>query len=323
MNILYAITEDNIFTEKLEIASDASSGQADVVFRNVDGISVADYIVLGRRGDETAEIKKVASISSQTITFSSNLSFAHKEYDEATKILYNQRKFYRKDTGESTYTHLSGEGSPLDIDIDNPDGTFLEDTTGVSTSVYKATYYNETTASETSTDDSTAQTARDASNYTSLHKIRREAGMKDNPYIEDDLIYNYRLEAEGLINGMLASVYSVPFTSNTPHLIRYIATLLGAGYLLQREYGVEDDIDINKTGASKVSRAEKLLDKILKGTVQLLDSDNDLVGKTSTGQASYSNDFSDNKEDKGELFNVADEQFKAGDPDNPLDSTQK
>ena len=320
LNVLYAITEDHIFTEKFEIASDADSGQKDVIFKNVAGAVVADYIVLGRRGSETAEIAKVASISGQTITFTENLSFAHKEYDEATKILYNQRKFYRKDTGESSYTHLSGEGSPVDIDIDNPDGTYLEDSTGVATSIYKATYYNATTLSETLKADSDAQTAGDSGRYTSLYKIKREAGLKDNQFIEDDLIYNYRAEAESLVNGILAGVYSVPFTSNISKLITYITTLLGAGYLLSQEYGIENDVDISKTGQQKVNRAEKLLNSILKGDIALLDSTNTIISRTSDALPSYSNDHSDDKADKGEMFNLSKEQFRMTDPDEPLSS---
>ena len=318
LNILYAITEDHIFTEKFEIASDASAGQKEVTFKNVAGAVVDDYIVLGRRGNETAEIAKVASISGQTITFAENLSFAHKEYDEATKILYNQRKFYRKDTGESVYTHLAGEGSPVDIDIDNPDGTFLEDSTGVATSVYKATYYNATTASETLKADSDEQTTGDSGRYTSLYKIKREAGLKENQWIEDDLVYNYRAEAEGLVNGMLAGVYSIPFTSNIPKIIVYITTLLSAGYLLSQEYGVENDVEISKTGQQKVNRAEKLLGLIQNGNLALLDSTNTLISKISGALPSSSNDYSDDKADKGEMFNLSKEQFQMTDPDKPL-----
>jgi len=323
LNTLFAITEDHILTERLELSADASSGQADVAFKNVTTVLVNDYIILGTMGSETAEILQIDSISGLTVTFKSNLLYNHKEYDIAVKTLFNKRKFWRKNTGESVYTQLIDEGSPKTIEVDNPNGTMLEDSNGVTTSVYKATYFNSTTNVNTAVDDAIAQYAGDSRNYASLFKIKREAGMAKNPYIDDDLVYNYRLEAEGLINGMLAGIYSVPFTSNIPKIITYIATLLSAGYLLQTEYGVEDDIDINKTGTSKIARAEKLLNKILNGDLQLLDSNNELIGKSSNAQASYSNDYDDDKDDKGELFNLENEQFKAANPDNPLSSTRR
>ena len=91
--------------------------------------------------------------------------------------------------------------------------------------------------------------------------------------------------------------------------------MLAAGLLLAKEFGMEADINISKTGQRKIDRAESLLKKIRDGLITLRDDSGDLLAKTSTIKASSSNVY--NQEDEGEMFNVGDEHFKMKDPDNP------
>jgi len=317
MEILKAPTEEIVFGELTEFSADEAIGQTILSCGNASHFAVNDYVVLGYRGNDTAEIKKISAISADLVTITTDATkFAHSKGEPITQILFNQRKFYRCATEDGTYEHLSSEGSPVDIAIDSPDGTMFEDANGTSTSWYKAVYYNSTTLDTTSLSDAIATKARDSEHYTSIYKIRQEAGFEDNYYIPDELISRYRDEAENQAESTVASTYSLPFSAK-PKVFQHIITLLAGGLLLSKEYGMEADIEIGKSGERKIVRAEDMLDKIVDGKLLLRDIDGNALGGTSIGEASGSNDYSLGKNDVGELFNVGDEIFKATDPDSP------
>jgi len=316
MQILIASTEDFVLTEKTYFSGDEDINQTELSVDNNQGFEENNYLVLGYNGHETAELKQVSSVSAdlKSITISSATKHAHSTNEPITKILYNQRKFYRATSESGTYSHLLAEGSPVDIEADSPNGTMFEDTNGLSTSWYKATYYNSTTSTETATTDAIATKAGESEHYTSLYKIKLEAGMEENYYIPDGIISDYRNEAENQAESSVATVYSLPFSSS-PKIFEQITRLLAAGLLLAKEFGMEADINISKTGQRKIDRAESLLKKIRDGLITLRDDSGDLLAKTSTIKASSSNVY--NQEDEGEMFNVGDEHFKMKDPDNP------
>lgn len=319
MEILNAITEEHVFREKTEFSADEAAAQTVLSCGNASHFAVADYVVLGRPGDDTAEIKKISSISADLITITVDATkFAHAKGEPITQILYNQRKFYRCATEDGTYTHLSDEGSPVDIAIDKPDGTMFEDANGTSTSWYKAAYYNVTTGETTILSDAIATKARDSEHYTSIFKIKQEAGFEENYYVPDELVSRYRDESENQAESSIASVYSLPFSAK-PKIFQQIITLLSAGLLLLKEYGLEADVEIGKTGQRKIDRAEDMLQKILDGKLLLRDEDGNELSRTSIGSASGSNDYGDDKADKGEIFNLGQDSlispFK--DPDSP------
>ena len=317
MNILCAPTENFLMGEKTFFSADETVGQTVLSVKNEQGFSVDDYIVLGKRGNEQAEIRQISSTSTasgvMTITISLATSSAHYEDESIQKIRYNQRKFYRSTSESGTYTHLSAEGSPVNIEVDNPEGTEFEDSSGSSTSWYKATYYNSTTLTETSIDDSVAVKAGDAEHYTSIYKIKNEAGFANNAFINSDIVSDYRDEAENQAESAVATVYSLPFSAQ-PKLFQQIVTLLSAGLLLSKEYGMESDVEISKTGQRKIERAESLLDKIVDGKLTLRDSDGNELSKISSFKASSSNKYNSSRFDKGTMFTLEDERFKAADP---------
>lgn len=316
MQILIAASEDFLFTEKTKFSTDEAIGQTELSCDNASQFSANDYVMLGILGNDTTEMKQISSIASdlKTITLTEDTIHDHAKGALITKMLFNQRKFYRSTSESGTYTHLSGEGSPLDIEVDDPRGTLLEDTTGTSTSWYKATHYNSTTSIETALADAIATKAGEAEHYTSLYKIKLEAGMSDNYYVPTEIISDYRDEAENQAESSVATVYSLPFTSK-PRIFEQIIRLLASGLLLSKEFGIEMDADISKTGKSKIDRAESLLEKISKGLLSLIGEDGNLISKTSAILASSSNVY--NQEDKGEMFNIGDEHWKAKDPDQP------
>ena len=174
MQLLSASLEPYILGEKTYFLADEEIGQTTLSVVDPIGFATDKYVVLGVIGNENSEVCKIASTSTNSITVT--IATIHKHYkDEPIQLLrFNQRKFYRSTTESGTFTHLTSEGSPVNVKVDDPQGTILEDSTGTSTSWYKATYYNSTSASETSLDDAIAVQAGDASHYTSIYKILKE-----------------------------------------------------------------------------------------------------------------------------------------------------
>ena len=322
MQLLIAPTEDFIFSEQTFFSADEALGQTVLSCTNAQGFAENDFIVLGRVGSDTAEIRQISSISADltTITISVASDFIHVKDEEITKLRYNQRKFYRSTTETGTFSHLSSEGSPVTINVDIPEGTEFEDSGGSATSWYKATYYNSYSGIETSLSDAVAAKAGDAEHYTSIYKIKDEAGFKENSYITSELIDRYRLEAESEVESAIVSMYTVPLTT-VPKIIQHIVTLLAAGNLLAKEYGMEDDTEISKTGQRKIDRAEELLQKIKDRDIILINSSGNELSSKSVLLASSSNAYSSSVFDKGEMFTLEDEQFRMADPTNGNGST--
>ena len=321
MRVLIAPTENFIFGEKTFFNAATDSDITALTVKNAHNFEENDFIVLGTIGNETTEIRQIESVSSdlKTITISEETNFAHSKLAPIQTIMFNTRKFYRSDTKDGTYTHLTIEGSPVDIEVDVPEGTCFEDSAGTNSSYYKASYYNNFTGVETSLDDAIAALASDTSFYTSIFKIKREAGLLENSYITGDLVNGYRTEAEAQIDGMIANTYQLPLASST--LIQHVATLLAAGHLLSKEYGMEADIEVAKSGQRKIERAEELLEKIVSGDILLIGSSGNILDRRTTFFATGSNTYSSDRVDRGVLFNLEPESFKFTDPDEPLSSS--
>ena len=125
-----------VFSEITKFSADEAVGQTELSCDNASQFSADDYVMLGQVGNDTTEMNQISSVGSdlKTITLKSATKHVHAEGALITKMLFNQRKFYRSTTESGTYTHLTTEGSPVDIEVDGPSGTLLEDSTGTSTS---------------------------------------------------------------------------------------------------------------------------------------------------------------------------------------------
>lgn len=319
MQILIAPTEDIVLGERTSFSADEEAGQTVLSVDNPQGYSAAGYLILGKPGSETAEVRKIASTSTNSITVTVATTFKHYSAEAITALRYDQRKFYRSTSETGTYSHLSAEGSPVNIEVDKPEGTRFEDSSGTSTSWYKSTYFNSTTSEETDLADAVAVKAGDAESYTSIFKIRQEAGFEDNDYISSELINRYREESQMQVDGSIAIAYSLPLAS-IPKIITHITTLLAAGLLLSKEYGTEADVEVSKTGQRKIERAEALLQRIVNGELLLVDSSGSELSKKSTYKVSGSNSYDSSIPDKGEMFNLRDENFRLTDPTEPTSS---
>ena len=324
MQLLVSPIENLILSEETSFSADEAVGQTEISCKNAKNISANDFIILGIIGSETAEIIRVSEVASNltSITLITATKFEHLKDSPIKVIRYNQRKFYRSTTETGTYSHLSDEGSPIDIQVDKPEGTEFEDSSGLSTSWYKATYYNSNSGLESTLADAIAAKASDVEHYTSIFKIKDEAGFKNNSYIDSDLIDRYRLEAEAQAEGAVANLYQLPFSSQ-PKIFQHITTLLAAGLLIAKEYGLEDDTEISKTGQRKIERAEELLTKISDGKIILLDSNSNQLSKNTDVMSSCSNKYDSDKYSKGVFVTLADEHFRAVDPSDDNASTLK
>jgi hypothetical protein len=314
MQVLQAQIENSIITEISYLNGDISANTGTLIVDNAENLSTNDYLIIEKIGTEIAEIVKVAGVIGQTITLSANTVFAHTDNTLVQKVLYNQRKFYRATSKTGVYSLLAG--GTKDIEVDRPEGTAFEDSVGLSTSWYKATYYNSTTLQETSLDDCTPSGGNDSDHYTSIYAIRKQAGLEESYGITEETISDYRDEAEGEFESRIAIVYSVPLTYKSK-IVRQIVNLLAAGNLLIKEYGMEADIEISKSGARMLARANELIDKIVNGTLKLLDENGVLLGTIGTFMASCSNVYEGSNMDKGSMFNIGDEIFNFKDPEHP------
>ena len=314
MQVLNCSNENSVLVEISYLAADVTANAGTIVVDNVNGLVQNDYIVIEKIGTETAEIVKIASITGQTITLSANTVFAHTDNTQIQKILYNQRKFYRSTSKTGTYSLLTS--GTKNIEVDRPDGTFFEDSDGLSTSWYKATYYNSTALQETSLDDCVPAGGNDSEHYTSIYAIRSQAGFEESFGISDEKVSDYRDEAESEFESRIASVYTVPLSYKSK-ITRQIVNLLAAGNLLIKEYGMEANIEISKSGARMLARANELIDKIISGTLKLLNEDGTLMGTIGTFLASCSNVYTNSNNDKGSMFGLDDEIFIFRDPNNP------
>lgn len=316
MKQLFAPNEIQALTELTYLAVKAEANDSSITVDNVNGFDDDDYIVIGTLGSEKTELLQIGSISEQVISFKSGtqLSFGHAKEVRIQKILYNQRMFHRDTVKTGAFVTLI---DTKNIEVDRPNGTFCEDSTGTSSHYYKATYYNSDEDIETSLDDAVAVKADESNHYTSITDVRRQAGFEEAYGISDEMIFDYREEAENEFESRISSIYSVPL-SPKPKLSRLIVNYLTAGNLLLKEYGMESDIEVSKSGARMLERANELIEKINNGEIKLIGEDGTALGTKDLFKVTGSNVYSTSMGKHGEVFNFADEPLiKMKDPDSP------
>lgn len=264
MRTLLAPTEDFIKLERTELDADASAGSnVTLTLKNNSGMADNTFIVIGREGSEQAELQKInQAVVVGTDVRVATLLFAHKKGTPICVYRYDKRKFYGATTATGSYTELTSDGSPVAIQVDDPQGTRLEYASSTYT-YFKSTYYNSVSALETAQSDSDAVLADESTRYTSIYAIRVQAGLTENPYISDGRIERKRIQAENEINSVLFRVYILPLSS-VPPLIQRICELLAAGYIDFEEYGPDGQ------GVKWLGEARGLLKNIMDGKQFLL-----------------------------------------------------
>lgn len=265
MKTLIAPIEDFIIVERTTLNADISAGSdVSLTLENNDGLAQNDYLIIGQRGTEAAELEQInAAVSGNTAIQVATLKFAHKKGEPVIKIRYNQRKFYGCATKTGTYIELSG--SPVNIEPDDPQGSRIEYTESTYT-YFKTTYYNSTEAIETDIADAAAVLADESKRYASIADIRNHAGIKDNMHISDGYIELKRQQAENEIDSAIFAKYVLPL-SEIPAIIEQICVLLAAGYIDYKEFGRDGE------GVKWLGEARGILKAIRDGRQRLLTSD--------------------------------------------------
>lgn len=268
MRILIAPTEDFVKLERTELADDVAAGSnVTLPLLNNSGFSENDFLVVGREGSEGAELQQI----NQVVTPGTNvrvatLRLAHKKGEIVTRYRYDKRKFYGSLTSTGSFVELTADGSPVAIQVDDPQGTLIEYAGVQGYEYFKATYYNSQTDEETDIADSEAVLADETKRYTSLYAIRVQAGLTENPYITDERIERARGQAENEINSTLLTRYILPL-DEIPAVIQHLTELLAAGYIDFTEFGKEGE------GVKWLGEARGVLKSIQKGTQRLVGAD--------------------------------------------------
>ncbi len=278
MRTLQAVTEDFIKLERTTLTADAAAGSnVTLTLSNNDGLSDTDFVVIGHEGSELAELEQInQAVTPGTSVRVSTLKFNHQAGEPVTRYRYNKRKFYGCATATGSYVELTSEGSPKDIQVDDPQGTLLE-YTGSTYLYFKATYYNSTTAEETDIDDASATDGDESKRYASLWAIRKHAGLAGNPLYSDVRLEMKRKQAENEINSAIFAKYTLPL-AEVPALISQICELLAAGYIDYEEFGKAGE------GVKWLGEARALLKAIRNGTQVLIGADGtELARQTTTG----------------------------------------
>lgn len=246
IKVLLAPTEDFIKRDKTKVASNVLPGSNVVIPTiNANDYNVNDYIVIGVEGSEAAELQKITAVAGQNVTVAV-LKFNHFADEPIVKYRYNARKFYGSTTQTGTYAELTGYGSPVTIQVNDPQGTILEYTGGEGYLYFKATYWNTQTSEETSIADAEAVLANEATRYCSIYAIRKQAGLTNNPFITDGIIETYRKRAENEVKSYIFSKYILPLVNSSgvaevPAMIENCTTLLAAGYMDYQEFGKDGE----------------------------------------------------------------------------------
>ena len=277
MRFLIAPTEDFIKQEKGKIAADVSAGSTvSITLESSEGFAVNDYVAIGYEGSELAELAQVSAVADDTHITVTTLKFNHKANEPVRMYRFNQRKFYGSATSDGSYAELTGDGSPADIQVDDPQGTRLE-YTGSAFFFFKATYYNSTTTDESSEADAEAVEADESKRYASIYAIRKHAGLAGNTFYSDARIETKRKQAENEIDSAIFSRYTLPL-SEVPALLGQITELLAAGYIDYEEFGKDGE------GVKWLGSARSLLKSLADGKRRLIGTDGtELAVKTKVG----------------------------------------
>lgn len=126
--------------EKTYLSNPYSIGTTTILVKNSNRFVANDRIMIGEMGQEKTEVVTVSSVSGDgtTIIIGATL-FDHSADDPVYKLIFDQIKFYRSTDNGVSYSVISTQN----LDVDNADlTTKYDDTTGISTYLYKFTFYN-------------------------------------------------------------------------------------------------------------------------------------------------------------------------------------
>ncbi len=272
------------------LTADALAAQKVIAIENPDSFIHNQYCLLGDLGKETTEVKKIDTATGKSITFTENLVSNHYRNEPIRSIRANQVKIYKAPNVDGTVpsdatfvllTTITLQGDQLNttyVDTDGGDGYW-----------YKYTFYNDVSLEETPLGNVEATRGGNYGHYVTVDEVRQEAGLTNNRYIADELIFTKLIESESEVNASLViGGYDLPLTE-VPQDVKNATKLLAAGYILTIDYGPEF-AGTNKDGEKKIKMARDILSGIETGDKPLVSSAGVDMSAANSGVSGYPDD---------------------------------
>jgi len=248
--------------ERTELDADVAAAATSLSVKNNQNFAANDIVYVGRLGSDTGENLVASGISNATTIGVSALARPHNRFDDVHSLFGNKIRIYRAANVNGTAPADASFSllATVDIDFDQVSTTYT-DADGSSSYWYKFTFYNSTASTETTLPDSTASRGASYGLYCSVDDVKQKAGLQNNKYLPDSLVDQKRQAAKAYIDAELTGLYVVPFTTPINPLIREVAQLLAAGYLLTSEFGASS-ASTRAQGQEFIDAAKAILTRI-------------------------------------------------------------
>lgn len=203
--------------EKTYLSADEAIAQTTLSVISGKNFTAAEYVLIGEWGEETAEIRKVASQTDTTLVTDA-LDYAHNRGTKIQFIPYNQIVVSRSTDDGVNWTALDA----IDIRPDSLE-TYLQRSEDDSTDVYKFRFYNSTTTLYSSySDETTATGYADNTVYAIKKRALDQLGEKRSDLITDDVLNKALWEARREIDNdprVLRWSFRVKLNENVSEII--------------------------------------------------------------------------------------------------------
>lgn len=255
--------------ERTQLDADVAAAATALTVKNNQDFANNDMVYVGRLGSDTGEKVAATGITGATTINVGALVRPHNRFDDVHSLFGNKVKVYRAanvnglQPADADFSLLT----TVDIDFDQTHTSYT-DSGGSSDYWYKFTFYNSVASSETTLADSSAARGASYGLYCSVEDVKIKAGMQNNQHLSNSLVDQKRQSAKAHIDAELTGLYVVPFTAPINPLIREIAELLAAGYLLTSEFG-SGSASTRAQGKEFIDEANALLARINKKELKL------------------------------------------------------
>lgn len=263
--------------EPTTLDADAAVDAESLTVVNSMNFAADNKFIVGSKGEDTAELLTVESVTGQVVATVEKLKIAHNRFEPVVKLFGDEVCLYRAANvdgnipADGSFTKIS----TTDINVDEL-YTDVNDSSGGSGYWYKFTYHNSTTQAETDLSASVAIRGGDYGHYVTIEDVRQEAGFADAPLVDDADLATARDRAESQVKGVCAaSGYTMPLQTQggvpyVPAIILDCALLLAAGMVMSQQYQTTAP-DAAKLGDAKRKEAERTLKQIGNNELILLD----------------------------------------------------
>lgn len=266
--------------------ADVSAGQGVVIAKNPEDFADIGWIVLGN-GDQ-AELLEIASIVNKNINLAGVTEFDHKQYEQIRQPVGDQAKLFRAINVDNTPPDIGSFvqiGTPTNL-LFNQTATEIVDPSGSSNYWYVVSYFNTLTNAQTDLSEATPVRGSNYGHFTTPYRVRVEAGLLNNQYIDEGEITEAIEDAEGTVKASIAiGGYALPLRDDRAYnLARKATKLLAAGYLLTSN-NTNGYADVYKQGQDKMKQAQDICNAFESGSIVLLDSLDQVADKVPGGDS--------------------------------------